>query len=1090
MPVATDPARVVAAVQRAKRRNEVRKAVSPAVAQYQEMVFGHNVGPALPRDPMQFLAGTFTPLTPIQPVPVNVPDWEDDDGNRPGPRQREMPVGWNMPVGVPGSEGFKLASFGTLRMYADIYSVARACIQLRKNEIRGLEWDVMPTVEAERKMRGDVAAHREFAERRAKVVKFFRKPDPDYLSFGSYVDAVIEEMLVTDALSLYIHPTKKKGAGPFGSDVAALEIISGSTIRPLVNTRGGRVRPPSPGYQQYLYGVPRVDLMEILQGKEDEQLKDLGKPDKEYRGDQLMYVPYTQRSWTPYGFPPLERTLIPTITGLRKQQFQMDFFDEGTIPGNYISPGETLGWTPNQLQIWQNQNNAIAGDPAWKHKSVALPPGSKVFPMKPIPIADQSDEVIMSQVCMGYDVEPMELGVSPKVSATQSAGAANQMAKASQDKQQRKSTKPTLSFITDIFNVLIQVIWDQEDMRFVFEGLEENEDENALVDKLVQLIQYGLSSIDEARIALGKSPWGLPITSDPVYVSPTAGMVPLGSIDPTSGKPMGTPPPAAVGAPPPPGAAGPGSPPPGVGGAPGGPPKALPPGAAPKPGQPPAGSPGAAPAPSGAKPGQPPAPVGPTDAFGKPLKPGDPGTDDQHPGPPPKLHPDDKVGQARQGAAEAHAGVQQQMHEDFASGKPLEPPVRPPVQSEDTVQPKGPQTKAMLSELDALRRKTKAAGRPLDWDCKHLDIYYVTHFYDLCKVLTPDDAHRVVKQEVIAAFGPPTLQAELEKVFDQATPIDSQNGKQGLAPMEYQGEKPVEQSYPRCAGCGKRHKPPACQTDNGATADNGPNGATKTVVLPKARGTTTTAYKVGPHGYSHGWVFHGVPGTTFKSPITQKYRVPGKYSDASKRYAGLAESDPKVRATTLWSSSFGDMVAMKHVMNNLMMGEHPFADDFSGNTLDSKVADRFEDVTNSKGDKVLFDKGDWANELASSAHVMNQMIEHDSRPVDDLYRGMDADPSKFRTGDILGDHGMSWSGSKDAAKRYATGDWVYGGAKVQHGSVVIHGSGVPAVHLAPHNKGPNQSDDEYVSSGDYIITGTSTDASGVTHVEVQPYGQG
>ena len=859
--MATDPARVVAAVRRARVRNEVRKNVSPAAMQYQEMVYGHNVGPTLPRDPMQFLAGTFTPLSPIQPVPINTPDWDSDpdEGNRPGPRQREMPVGWNMPVGVPGSEGFKLASFGTLKMYADIYSVARSCIQLRKNEIRGLEWDVMPTQEAERRMRGDVAAHRDFAERRAKVVKFFRKPDPDYLSFGSYIDAVIEEILVTDALSLYIHPTKKKGAGPFGSDVAALEIISGSTIRPLVNTRGGRVMPPSPGYQQYLYGVPRVDLMEILAGKEEEQLKDLGKPDKEYRGDQLMYLPYTQRSWTPYGFPPLERTLIPTITGLRKQQFQMDFFDEGTIPGNYISPGEQLNWTPNQLQIWQNQNNALAGDPAWKHKSIALPPGSKVFPMKPIEIADQSDEVIMTQVCMGYDVEPMELGVSPKVSATQSTGAANQMAKASQDKQQRKSTKPTLSFLTDIFNVLIQVVWGQDDMRFFFEGLEEDEDENSLIERLVQMIGIGLSSIDEARIALGKSPWGLPITSDPVFSSPTAGLIPLGSIDPTTGKPMGTPPPAPVGAPPGPGGGPPGAggPPPGVGGAPGGPPKALPPGAAQKPGQPAAGSPGGAPAAPGAAPqaqgpdqrGRMPEPIK-LGEDGQPIKPGAPGYDSQHPAPPPKLHPDDKVGQARQDAQEAHAGVQAQMHQDFAAGKPLEPPVRPPVQSEDTVPTgsKGPSSKAMLSELDALRRKTKAGFNPDNWHCKHLPALVVDHFQRLLKMVGPDDAARVTREFVIQCFGPPVLQAQLEKVLDTSAPLDSTDGKQGLAPMDYQGEQPVQQSYAydRCDICGKRHRPPMCKhgeevdskPDNGATSDG---GATKSVVLPKARGTATTA---------------------------------------------------------------------------------------------------------------------------------------------------------------------------------------------------------------------------------------------------------
>ncbi|HUN38488.1 MAG TPA: NUDIX domain-containing protein [Trebonia sp.] len=565
--------------------------------------------------------------------------------------------------------------------------------------------------------------------------------------------------------------------------------------------------------------------------------------------------------------------MIPTITGLRKQQFQMDFFDEGTIPGNYISPGENLGWTPNQLQIWQDQNNALAGDPAWKHKSIALPPGSKVFPMKPIEIADQSDEVIMTQICMGYDVEPMELGISPKVSATQSPGASNQMAKASQDKQQRKSTKPTLSFLTDIFNVLIQVIWKQEDMRFMFEGLEEDEDEDSLVDRLVKMLSNGLAPIDECRIALGKPPYGLPITSDPVFVSPTAGMVPLGSIDPTTGKPMGTPPPAAIGAPPPPGGGAPGGPPqvPGAAGRP-----ALPSGSAtpPKPGTTPPGAAGAPKpgGPPGTAPGGPPA--GPADAFGKPLKPGDPGTDPQHPAPPPKLHPDDKVGQARQSAQEAHAQVQQQMHEDFAAGKPLAPPVRPPSASDELPgseqnQPARPSTKAMLSELDALRRKVKKGTRVEDWQSRHLPEPVVEHYGELLKSLDADDAYRVTRQFVIGCFGPPTIAGRIEKVLSTTVPLDSQDGQQGLAPYDlmggqgglttsvgrqrqHRGEQPIQQSYRsgphdftddgdgNCRYCPRGEAAhDGHQHDNGATVDQ--NQKSRAAVLPKA-GRPTTAY--------------------------------------------------------------------------------------------------------------------------------------------------------------------------------------------------------------------------------------------------------
>ena len=54
------------------------------------------------------------------------------------PRRLPYQIGWNLPTGMPGTEGVKLADFATLRTLASLYSVARACIQLLKSEIRAL----------------------------------------------------------------------------------------------------------------------------------------------------------------------------------------------------------------------------------------------------------------------------------------------------------------------------------------------------------------------------------------------------------------------------------------------------------------------------------------------------------------------------------------------------------------------------------------------------------------------------------------------------------------------------------------------------------------------------------------------------------------------------------------------------------------------------------------------------------------------------------------------------------------------------------------------------------------------------------------
>lgn len=482
--------------------------------------WANTYGGFLPRPMPTYTQGAFGPFSPILPVPVDAPP--DADTPRAEPRREEYQVGWNLPVGQPGTEGIKMADFNTLRTLADLYSVARSCIQLRKSEIRGLEWDIVPTSDAAKAMRGDHSQMKDFGERRAKAIKFFRHPDPDYYSWNTWIDAVLEEIFVFDALSILLRPkwAKGKGKGLLGSDLDSLALINGPTIRPLYDIHGSYPRPPAPAYQQYLYGVPRTDLMTMITERDIEMGNLSGAELSQFRGDQLLYMPMVPRRWTPYGFPPIERALIPVMSGLQKQGWQLDYFREGTVPSVYISPGGVnSNMTPNQIRELQDALNAVAGDPAWHHKIIVLPADSKVMPQREAHLADQFDEIVMNQVCMAFDVQPMELGIMPKVSTSVSPGASSQMAKATQSIHERKATKPTLMFLADIMNGILRNIADQDDMKFVFEGLQEEEDEETKTNLVVTQIKSGLRSIDEGREALNLQPWGLPETGDPGWAT-------------------------------------------------------------------------------------------------------------------------------------------------------------------------------------------------------------------------------------------------------------------------------------------------------------------------------------------------------------------------------------------------------------------------------------------------------------------------------------------------------------------------------------------------------------------------------------------
>lgn len=236
-------------------------------------------------------------MEPIEPVAIDIPNQTTGDVE---PRRFTYPVSWNLPLGEPGSEGLKLAPYSVLRQLGDVYSVARAAIQVRKQEIEGLEWDIVATDEAEKAMQGNPLANEDFMTRRQKAINFFLHPDPDnYSDYQTWAGALMEEILVIDALSIAIQPTTKPGKGPFGSSVGGLALIDGTTIRPQLDVRGARPRPPNPCYQQYLWGVPRVDLMDIILGTD---LEDMDAPIQEYTARQMIYVPYVRRTWTPYGF--------------------------------------------------------------------------------------------------------------------------------------------------------------------------------------------------------------------------------------------------------------------------------------------------------------------------------------------------------------------------------------------------------------------------------------------------------------------------------------------------------------------------------------------------------------------------------------------------------------------------------------------------------------------------------------------------------------------------------------------------------------------------------------------------------------------
>ena len=504
---------------------------SPLVAQYQQFIAGIAAAGGLPRPVEEFVAGAFAPLEPMRPFAVDAPRAE---GQQPLPRRWQYPVGYNLPS-PPGS--IKMVDFATLRRYADEYSVARTCIQLRKNELLGMDWDIVPTSAAHAAMlaagggKPNSAVMRDWRERRNIAVKFWQRPDPNYNNFASWFNALLEDLFVVDAVSLYLHPTRVPGRGPFGTDLAAVDLLDGTTIKPIIDVTGATPRPPAVAYQQFLYGVPRVDMMTLLLGSDE--LPDDKEAIRSYTGDQLLYAPYVTRSFTPYGFPPVEQAILPIRVGMQRQNWQLQFFTEGAIPGVFVLAPP--GWTPQQCRTLQDVLNAMSGDTAMKWKHVVVP-SAGIKEMRPADLVTTADYGLTEQVLMVFDVKPMEIGLLPggKSSGLGSAG----MVEGQERAELRHSLRPLCRWLADsIFTYILQNTMGQEDMEWRFLGLSAEQDPVKEAEVGKTYVTSGIYTIDQWRQHLGEEPFGLPETSTP-GIQTSQGWVPLSPVRPEAPLPV------------------------------------------------------------------------------------------------------------------------------------------------------------------------------------------------------------------------------------------------------------------------------------------------------------------------------------------------------------------------------------------------------------------------------------------------------------------------------------------------------------------------------------------------------------------------
>lgn len=489
---------------------------------------------ALPR-PDQWYSNPFGPGTPALPVGLDQPR---EDTGRPEPRIFEYSVGWNL----PGKHN-RLLPWKLLRDAADFIPLFRRCIGIRQDRIGALDWGIrltktavqqaerdnpnLPRVELEKKLREENAAAID------RCTQFWEMPDQrNRRGWNAWVRILLEEVMVADALSIYPVYT-------YGGDLHSLEILDGTTIKPLLDERGGRPQSPFPAYQQILWGFPRRDLgMEI--GAD-------GSTGPLMPSDQLIYEPRNVRVWTPYGNSSVEQALSDGELYMHRHRWMTLEYTAGSMPTSLFEVAADASLSPQQVaELERFFNDLHAGDSEQRQRVNFLPPG--IVPSK-------EGGGVAERYKPDYDLHLIKLVAShfdttlPELGFVETNGLGSSGFHEGQENIQDRKDKSLIKWLARLLtDITRNQLGAPDELEFYFLGLDD-EDEAAADEVEQARLNGGVITLNERRDRLGMARYefdeaDMPALFTPrglVFLEGSASLEPAGTMVEPPKPPMGGP---------------------------------------------------------------------------------------------------------------------------------------------------------------------------------------------------------------------------------------------------------------------------------------------------------------------------------------------------------------------------------------------------------------------------------------------------------------------------------------------------------------------------------------------------------------------
>ena len=459
----------------------------------------------LPRPATDF-GSQLGPAAPFLPAPL---DPVFDDSGRALPRIWEYPVAWNLDLNQ------RSTPWSVLRSMADQIDIIHRSIELKVSEIVKLNWSftiedsTINTIMSEENCshaKASGIARDRYSKDISTLREFWENPYPQLgRTFSEWMTEFLWQHFVFDGTPVYPRYN-------LGKEVIGFEIVDAPTIKVLLDNRGAIPAPPSPAYQQVLWGFPRGEY-QSTEESDGEFFNGPGK-NNEYLRDQLAYFVRNRRTWSPYGFSAVEEAVPAATLYLERQRWMKSEYQDGAAPLAFF---ETDSDEMDHLRLAAFErifNDRMSGQTSERHRMKVLPKGFKpIFaPTVDERYKDTYDHFLIMRIATIFGVAPSALGVVARSGLGGSGERAGEAQSALSISQ-----KPLEGFLTETINTLSRrFLGTDKNVTFSFDDTDDNVQQ---MESKAKAYQTSLSSaqmtLNDVRGELGLPLYDMPEADEP-----------------------------------------------------------------------------------------------------------------------------------------------------------------------------------------------------------------------------------------------------------------------------------------------------------------------------------------------------------------------------------------------------------------------------------------------------------------------------------------------------------------------------------------------------------------------------------------------